>query len=95
MATRRNLLLKQTNAKAPTRRNALLKASKGPTRREALLKLVGPIPWMITNYKNTKGRPFYVTLKGTYIVRVDGKSLYGRKSNSCHVPAKIRTRKCK
>ena len=95
MTTRINLLLKQVNAKAPTRRNALLKASKGPTRREALMKLIGPIPWLITKYKNTKGRPFYVTLKGTYIVRVDGKSLYGRKSISCHVPTKIRARKCR
>ena len=94
MATRRNLLLKQTNAKALTRRNALLKASKGLTRREALMKLIGPIPHMITGYKNTKGRPFYVTLKGSYIIRVNGKSVYGRKSNSCHVPTKIRARKC-
>ena len=94
MATRRNLLLKQTNVKASTRRNALLKASKGLTRREALMKLIGPIPHMITGYKNTKGRPFYVTLKGSYIIRVNGKSVYGRKSNSCHVPTKIQARKC-
>lgn len=97
MTSRSNLLLKYLKQGSPkvTRRNALLKASKGPTRREALMKIIGPIPYMITGYKNTKGRPFYVTLKGTYIVRVDGKTLYGRKSNSCHVPIKIRARKCK
>ena len=90
MATRRNLILKPS-----TRRNALLKVSKSLTRRESLLRQIGVIPWMITRYKNTKGRPFYVTLKGAYIVRVDGKSLYGRKSKSCNVPSKIRSRKCK
>ena len=97
MTSRSNLLLKYLKQGSPkvTRRNALLKATKGPTRREALMKIIGPIPYMITGYKNTKGRPFYVTLKGTYIIRVNGKSVYGRKANSCHVPAKIRPRKCK
>ena len=97
MPTRRNLLLKYLKQGSPkvTRRNALLKATKGPTRREALMKIIGPIPHLITGYKNTKGRPFYVTLKGSYIIRVNGKSVYGRKANSCHVPAKIRPRKCK
>jgi len=97
MTSRSNLLLKYLKQGSPkvTRRNALLKATKGPTRREALMKLIGPIPYMITGYKNTKGRPFYVTLKGTYIIRVNGKSVYGRKANSCHVPVKIRPRKCK
>ena len=97
MTTRSNLLLKYLKQGSPkvTRRNALLKATKGPTRREALMKIIGPIPYLITGYKNTKGRPFYVTLKGTYIIRVNGKSVYGRKANSCHVPAKIRPRKCK
>lgn len=97
MPSRSNLLLKYVKQGSPkvSRRNALLKATKGPTRREALMKIIGPIPYMITGYKNTKGRPFYVTLKGTYIIRVNGKSVYGRKANSCHVPAKICPRRCK
>jgi hypothetical protein len=97
MTSRSNLLLKYLKQGSPkvTRRNALLKATKGPSRRDALMKRIGPIPYLITGYKNTKGRPFYVTLKGTYIIRVNGKSVYGRKANSCHVPAKIRPRKCK
>jgi hypothetical protein len=94
-----NLLLKYVKQGSPkiSRRNALLKAAKAPapTRRQSLMKIIGPLPWIITQYKNTKGRPFYVTLKGSYIVRVNGKSMYGRKANSCHVPAKIRPRKCK
>ena len=89
MPTRRNLLLKGT-----TRRNNLLKQAKAPTRREALLKLIGPMPRLLTKFKNTKGRPFYISLKGTYVIRVNGKSLYGRKSISCHVPAKIRGKRC-
>ena len=89
MVTRRNLLLKPS-----TRRNALLKAAKGPTRREALLRQIGRLPRMVTGYKNMKGRPFYVTLRGSYIVRVDGKSLYGRKSRACQVPKKIRRKRC-
>jgi len=86
---RRNALLKQTQVK---RRNLLLGAAlkKAPTRRELLL----PLPWMVTAYRNMKGRPFYVTLKGSYIVRVDGKSLYGRKARSCQVPKKIRRKRC-
>ena len=93
MATRRNSILKYSK-QGTSRRNALLKLAKGPTRREALLKIIGKIPWMITKFKNTKGRPFYVTLKGTYIIRSNGKSLYGRKSNSCNVPSKIRRKRC-
>jgi hypothetical protein len=82
MATRRNLLFN----KGPTRLTTLLKEAKGPTRREALMKIMGPLPWIIT-----KGRPFHVTRKGVFIVRVDGKSLYGRKSKACSVP----TKRCK
>ena len=92
MVTRRNLLLKSPVKTA--RRNALIKAAKGPTRREALLRQIGRLPRMITGYKNMKGRPFYVTLMGSYIVRVDGKSLYGRKSRACQVPKKIRRKRC-
>jgi len=90
---RRNALLKQTQMK---RRNALLNVAvkKAPTRRELLLRQIGPLPWMVTTYTNMKGRPFYVTLKGSYIVRVDGKSLYGRKSRACQVPKKIRRKRC-
>jgi len=72
----------------------ILAAAKAPTRRTALLRQVGSLPWIITGFKDMKGRPFYVTLKGSYIVRVDGKSLYGRKARSCQVPKKIRRKKC-
>jgi len=91
MVTRRNLLFN----KGPTRLTTLLKEAKGPTRREALVKIMGPLPWIITKYINTKGRPFHVTRKGVFIVRVDGKSLYGRKSKACSVPTKIRSKRCK
>ena len=86
METRKNSLLKYSKQGTP-RRNALLKMAKGPTHREVLR--------MITKFKNTKGRPFYVTLKGTYIILSNGKSLYGRKSNSCNVPTKIRSKRCR
>ena len=66
-----------------TPKRALLKEARGPTRRAALLKII------------TKGRPFHVTRKGAFIVRVDGKSLYGRKSKSCAVPTKIMKKRCK
>ena len=82
--------MKQGNS----RRNALLKLTKGATRREALLKLIGPMPRLLTKFKDTKGRPFYLTLKGKYVIRSNGKSLYGRKSNSCNVPGKIRRKRC-
>jgi len=90
---RRNALLKQTQVK---RRNLLLGVAlkKAPTHRELLMRQIGRLPWLMTHYENMKGRPFYVTLKGSYIVRVDGKSLYGRKARSCHVPKKIRRRRC-
>jgi hypothetical protein len=90
MPTRRNLLF----GPPPSRRNSILKVSKGLTRREALVKLIGPFPWVVTKYKDTKGRPFYLTMKGTFVVRSNGKSLYGRKSSSCNVPEKIRPRRC-
>jgi len=87
--TRRNALLKQATLK---RRNALIQtaAKKAPTRRQ----LLGVLPWLVTSYTNMKGRPFYVTLRGSYIVRVDGKSVYGRKARSCQVPTKIRRKRC-
>jgi hypothetical protein len=96
MSSRRNLILKYVKQGSPkvSRRNALLKQTKGLTRRQALMRQIGELPWIITPYKNTKGRPFYVTLKGSYIVRIDGKSFYGRKSKSCNVPKKIRPKKC-
>lgn len=81
--------MKQTSLK---RRNALLQTAtkKAPRRRQ----LLGILPWLVTPYKNMKGRPIYVTLRGSYIVRVDGKSLYGRKARSCQVPKKIQRKRC-
>jgi hypothetical protein len=89
---RRNALLRPPK---PTRLNLLFKTAKLPTRGAALLKQMGTLPWIITGFKDVKGRPFYVTLKGSYIVRVDGKSLYGRKARTCQVPKKIRRRRCR
>lgn len=91
MMKRRNALL---HPPKPTRLNLLFKTAKLPTRRAALLKQMGTLPRIITGFKNMKGRPFYVTLKGSYIVRVDGKSLYGRKARACQVPKKIRRKRC-
>ena len=94
--TRLNLLLKYVKQGSPkvSRKNALLKESRGLSRRQAHMRQIGRVPRLVTRYTNKKGRPFYVTLKGAYILRVNGKSLYGRKSNSCKVPKKIRPKKC-
>ena len=91
MMKRRNALLHPPKT---TRRNLLLNTAKLPTRRAALLKQIGTLPWIITGFKNMKNRPFYVTVQGSYIVRVDGKSLYGSKARSCQVPKKIRRKRC-
>ena len=91
MMKRRNALLQPPKT---MRLNLLLNAAKLPTRRASLLKQIGALPWIITGFKNMKNRPFYVTVKGSYIVRVDGKSLYGRKARSCQVPKKIRRKRC-
>jgi hypothetical protein len=50
---------------------------------------------MPTNFYNKKGRQFFLTLRGVYVVRENGKSLYGRKAagpNAHLAPKAIRPR---
>jgi hypothetical protein len=78
-----------------TRRQALVNRTKAPepTRREALLKKVGVASRIPTPYYNKKGRQFFLTLKGVYVIRQNGKSLYGRKATSPSAPKAIRPKK--
>lgn len=88
MVTRAEALLKPT-----TRRSALLSV-RVPTRRQALLKKLGPAKRLPTQFYNKKGRQFFLTLKGKYVVvRHDGKSLYGRKATNPRVPLAIRPKR--
>ena len=93
--TRRNALLAST---AATRRNALLVHAVVPvvTRRGALLGRAGVPSRMPTQFYNSKGRQFFLTHRGVYVVRENGKSLYGRKAagpNAVHAPKAIRPKK--
>jgi hypothetical protein len=77
------------------RRRALVNRTKVPvmTRREALIKKVGVASRIPTPYYNKKGRQFFLTLKGVYVIRQNGKSLYGRKATSPSAPKAIRLKK--
>jgi hypothetical protein len=77
------------------RRRALVNRIKVPvmTRREALIKKVGVASRIPTPYYNKKGRQFFLTLKGVYVIRQNGKSLYGRKATSPSAPKAIRLKK--
>ena len=75
------------------RRAALLNQARTPSppkRGRALLKLVGVPKRMPVPYYNKKGRQFYLTLKGAYVLRQNGKTLYGRKAASPSAPPAIR-----
>jgi hypothetical protein len=51
---------------------------------------------MPTQFYNKKGRQFFLTLRGTYVVRENGKSLYGRKAagpSASRAPKAIRPKK--
>lgn len=61
----------------PTRRTLL--TIRGPTRRQTLLQQAKIQP---TRFQNHKGRDFYVTLKGTYVVLKNGKRVYGHKAKT-------------
>ena len=92
---RRNLLLKE--AVPRVRRNALMSLAKVPmpTRRSALLARAG-VSRMPTQFYNRKGRQFFLTPRGVYVVRENGKSLYGRKAagpNAHRAPKAIRPSK--
>jgi hypothetical protein len=90
---RANLLRRQAAPLA--RRLALLNvgASSLPTRRQALLKKLGPAKRLPTPYYNKKGRQFFLTLKGKYVVRQNGKSLYGLKATDPRAPLAIRPKR--
>jgi hypothetical protein len=64
-----------------------------PTRRQTLLKKMGPVTRLPTQFYNKKGRQFFLTLKGKYVLRQDGKSLYGRKATDHRAPIAIRPKK--
>lgn len=91
--TRANALLRQTAPLA--RRLALLNQGMAPvpTRRQALLKRMGPAKRLPTQYYNKKGRQFFLTLKGKYVVRQNGKSLYGLKCTNPRAPLAIRPKR--
>lgn len=61
-----------------------------PSRRALLMKRVGPLKRMPTKYHNKKGRQFYLTLRGAYVLRQNGRSLYGRKATDPNAPLAIR-----
>jgi hypothetical protein len=77
------------------RRMALLNQVRmtAPTRRHALLKKMGPVTRLPTQFYNKKGRQFFLTMKGKYVLRQDGKSLYGRKAINIRAPMAIRPKK--
>lgn len=87
------MLLRQTASVA--RRRALLNLgqSLGPTRRQALLKKMGVATRIPTQFYNKKGRQFFLTMKGKYVLRQNGKSLYGRKATSRAAPLSIRPKR--
>ena len=93
MVKRGNLLLRQSGPVA--RRLALLNqsATTVPTRRQLLLRKMGVAKRIPVPFYNKKGRQFFLTMKGTYVVRQNGKSLYGRKATNPRAPSVIRPKK--
>jgi hypothetical protein len=93
--TRRNALLASA---AATRRNVLLERARAPviTRRGALMGRIGVSSRMPTQFYNRKGRQFFLTLRGVYVVCENGKTLYGRKAagpSAVRAPKAIRPKK--
>lgn len=87
-------LLKQT--RPVSRLAALLNqgSTKLQNRRAALMKLAGVPKRIPTPFRNKKGRQFYLTLKGKYVIRtINGKSLYGIKSTDPRAPMAIRPKR--
>jgi len=84
----------------PTRRTLLrVEAAPGPSRRKALFQQAKVQP---TRFQNHKGRDFYLTLKGSYVVLKYGRRVYGRKArfmngrpitNRSLVPSRIRPKR--
>ena len=88
MVTRREALLRPE-----TRYEALLKLRVLMTRRHALMKRIGVAERTPVPYYNKKGRQFFLTRRGTYVVRYNGKSLYGRKCTNPRAPLVIRPKR--
>jgi hypothetical protein len=60
--------------------NQLMKEATKP-RRQALINMFGKItPWVITPFKDSKGRIIYKTTKETYFVISNYKKYYGIKA---------------
>jgi hypothetical protein len=90
----KNLLF--TEAKGLSTKNKLLAiaAKPEPTKRQLLMKMTGVPRRMPTKYRNKKGRQFFLTLKGKYVIRTaGGKTLYGRKSTDPNAPRAIRPKR--
>lgn len=90
---RASALLRQTAPLA--RRLALLNQGAVPvaTRRQALLKKMGIAKRIPVPFYNKKGRQFFLTMKGKYVVRHQGKSLYGLKATDPRAPKAIRPKR--
>jgi len=88
MVRRANLLLGGTRAQLLN-----IAARPEPTRRQLLMKRTGVPKRMPTKYHNKKGRQFFLTMKGKYVLRQNGKSLYGRKSTDTSAPLAIRPKR--
>ena len=69
-------------------------ATRLQTRRQSLVKQVGVAKRIPTQFYNKKGRRFFLTLRGKYVIRTaNGKSLYGRKSTDPTAPLAIRSKR--
>jgi len=89
MTKLKNLLM--IEAKGSTKNKLLALAAKPvPTKKQLLMKMAGVPKRMPTKYRNKKGRQFFLTLRGKYVIRQNGKSLYGRKSTDPNAPLAIR-----
>jgi hypothetical protein len=70
-----NLLM--TEAKGSTKNKLLaLAANPAPTKKQLLMKMAGVPKRMPTKYYNKKGRQFFLTLKGTYVIRAANGKTY-------------------
>jgi hypothetical protein len=88
-------MVKRGNLLLGHRRMALLNLGRTapPTRRQALMKKTGLAKRIPTQFYNKKGRQFFLTMKGKYVVRQNGKSLYGLKATDPRAPLAIRPKK--
>lgn len=69
-------------------------AARPVARRQSLLKMVGVPKRVPVPFHNKKGRQFYLTLKGKFVIRTaTGKSLYGRKATDHRAPKAIRPKR--